>query len=576
MSLLASATEVPTLTTIAAVVGFAGLETPVWDRLSASLGGPRELRILAMMPAEVMQKAIRDLRIVSGPPPSDGDPSPTREPNATETIQLALVWRVARQVMGLVDVDPMVTNATSTSIPGGGFPGTGASVPGVAAGVPAAAGAATPSAKKVKISSVLDQADDTEVEIKSRAELVAYFENHREITGSDPLPEVEPTDIQVVAMEEKVVVRDEAPYADFSILTPFGRRMQKTMKMKSFAFQPDGTWKTAEIPGPPNLQAWQACFKVYRGSALHAPIPGRDHHGSSSCSWPSGAGDQSTASGTTSLARAVLRGLHGTLLGVPGVLASVDASRRQNARREVRAPEKRTGKIPCCREGPSGDQLRPGEAMGRGVPSGGAGSPLLGLECEEARSSLPREIQVDPTALVGTHLRWGQRVSAERGESSRCRAKWKRTQEGKEEEKEREEEALPCRLCRLGVQGEQEGKEGAPGQKEQQRAPKEMGRALSLNARWQTNLLCFREGGTPPMHAQASARTTGLIVVSTVWETTKTRIARRIGARVGEKETRNRGVAPVRARPLQKRSSNCLPGQQTFKRSKEKKQGKEL
>jgi len=118
--------------------------------------------------------------------------------------------------------------------------------------------------KEVKISSVLDQTDDTEVEMKSRAELVGYYENHREITGSDPLPEVEPTDIQVVAMEEKVVVRDEAPYADFSILTPFGRRMQKTMKMKSFAFQPDGTWKTAEIPGPPNLQAWQACFKVYR------------------------------------------------------------------------------------------------------------------------------------------------------------------------------------------------------------------------------------------------------------------------------------------------------------------------
>ena len=68
----------------------------------------------------------------------------------------------------------------------------------------------------------------------------------------------------MVAMEEKVVVRDEPPYADFSILTPFGRRMQKAMKMKSFAFQPDGSWKKVEIPGPPNLQAWQACSKVYR------------------------------------------------------------------------------------------------------------------------------------------------------------------------------------------------------------------------------------------------------------------------------------------------------------------------
>ena len=255
MSLLAPAADLPTLSTIAAVVRFAGLQTSTWDRLSVALGSPPELRIIAMLPAEVLQKAIRDLRIVSGPPPSDGAPAPTREPNATETIQLALVWRVARQVMGLGDVDPMVTDATSTSAPSP-----------VSAGVPPVSGSgpATNQAKKFKMSSVLDQTDDTEVEIKSRSELVKFYENHREITGADPLPEVEPTDIQVVAMEEKVVVRGEPPYADFSILTPFGRRMQKTMKMKSFAFQPDGSWKTAEIPGPPNLQAWQACFKVYR------------------------------------------------------------------------------------------------------------------------------------------------------------------------------------------------------------------------------------------------------------------------------------------------------------------------
>ena len=132
----------------------------------------------------------------------------------------------------------------------------------------------SPPAKKVKISSVLDQTDETEVTLKSRAELVKYFENHPKITGSEPMPEVERTDIQVAAMEEKVVVRDESPYADFSILTPFGRRMQKTMKMKSYAFQPDGSWKTAEIPGPPNLQAWQACFKVYRAVLYMLRYPG--------------------------------------------------------------------------------------------------------------------------------------------------------------------------------------------------------------------------------------------------------------------------------------------------------------
>lgn len=312
-----------------------------------------------------------------------------------------------------------------------------------------------------------------------------------------------------------------------------------------------------------------------QGGALHAPIPGRDHHGSSSSNRLSGAGDQSTFSGAATLAGAVLRGLHGTLPGVPGVLASVDASRRQNARREVRALEKRTGKVPCCREGPSGDQLRPGEAMGWGVPSGSVGSPLLGLKCEEARSGLPREIQVDPTALVGAHLRWGQRVSAECGESSRCRAKWKRTKEGKEEEKEREEETLPRRLGGFGVQGEQEGKEGAPRQKEQQRASKEMGRALSLDARWQTNLLCVREGGLPRFMPRSVQEQQGTSLSALSGKPPKQRLPEESG-QGWVKRRRNRGVAPVRARPLQKRSSNCLPGQQTCKRSKGRKQGREL
>ena len=35
------------------------------------------------------------------------------------------------------------------------------------------------------------------------------------------------------------------------------------MKTKSYSFQPDGSWKPVEIPGPPSFQAWVACFRVY-------------------------------------------------------------------------------------------------------------------------------------------------------------------------------------------------------------------------------------------------------------------------------------------------------------------------
>ena len=91
-----------------------------------------------------------------------------------------------------------------------------------------------------------------------------YYENHREVTGAEPLPEAEPTDLQVAAMEDKSIFRDESPCADFSILAPFGRRVRGVMGTGGFAFQPDGSWRAAEVPAPPSFQAWQACWRVYR------------------------------------------------------------------------------------------------------------------------------------------------------------------------------------------------------------------------------------------------------------------------------------------------------------------------
>ena len=259
VSLLATETELKGIKLPEDVAKIAGLTQELWDRFHHGLGQPPSVRVLAMIPATVLQKIINSLRIPTGPAGADGA-VPTREPNVTEVVQMALVWRVARQAVGLEDMDPMLPGQESSSAKGGKgtqvtqVQGTGSPTPSVV----------TTPHKKFKMSAVADQTDESEVIPKTRAEMTIYYENHREVTGSDPLPEVEPTDLQVAALEEKIVVRDEAPYADFAILTPFGRRMQKVMKTKSYSFQPDGSWKSVEIPGPPSFQAWIACFRVYR------------------------------------------------------------------------------------------------------------------------------------------------------------------------------------------------------------------------------------------------------------------------------------------------------------------------
>ena len=104
------------------------------------------------------------------------------------------------------------------------------SSPGASSG---AAPSATP-AKKVKAASVLDQLDESEIPLLSQAQLDEAYRFHAEITGADPPADAEPTGEQIAALRARVADRGESPYADFSVLTPFGRRVQKQMKARSW------------------------------------------------------------------------------------------------------------------------------------------------------------------------------------------------------------------------------------------------------------------------------------------------------------------------------------------------------
>lgn len=168
-----------------------------------------------------------------------------------------MMWRVARQAFGMDDIDPLVPPAA----------------PATASGSASSPKAEPSPRKKVKMNSAVDQLDETEVEILTNNEVEAAYRVHREAMGADPLPDCDPTPEQITAMHAKVIKRDEAPYADFSVMTPYGRRSQKQSKARNFLLQMDGTWKTVEIPGPPTFAAWLACWKVYKSVLLMLKHP---------------------------------------------------------------------------------------------------------------------------------------------------------------------------------------------------------------------------------------------------------------------------------------------------------------
>ena len=117
--------------------------------------------------------------------------------------------------------------------------------------------------RKIKASNVLDPADDSEVVAATADQLKFWYDNYKEIKYGEPLPEKEPSPDQISAMHTRIVLLGLEPYADFSVLTPYGRRMAKILRHRSWIPQEDGTYRPVEVPGPGSFVIWEACWKVY-------------------------------------------------------------------------------------------------------------------------------------------------------------------------------------------------------------------------------------------------------------------------------------------------------------------------
>ena len=140
---------------------------------------------------------------------------------------------------------------------------------------PAAAQAQAPQAvqplagiRKVKVSEVLDPMDEMLVDPITPGELNQFYANYRDLKHGDPQQECEPTMEQISAFNARVVTLQLAPYADFSILTPFGRRMSKILKHRAWVANRDGTYRTMEVPGPDSYDVWYSCWRVYSTCCL--------------------------------------------------------------------------------------------------------------------------------------------------------------------------------------------------------------------------------------------------------------------------------------------------------------------
>ena len=121
--------------------------------------------------------------------------------------------------------------------------------------------------RKLKMTQVLDQGDDTEFTVEPESMRATWTQRVVALTGGYPQPEEEPTLEQLSALYRRTAIQDMGPYADFGVFVPFGSKALKASKFRTYVLTADG-YVTKELQGPANFTQWKACYKVYMMALL--------------------------------------------------------------------------------------------------------------------------------------------------------------------------------------------------------------------------------------------------------------------------------------------------------------------
>jgi len=218
------------------------------ELLGFDVSPPAHPQLLCMLSADMHQAILKDWQETGARP--------------ILIMKAALVFKVARSVCGVKDEPPPPTVAIpgSSSAPtnnGGMFTKDGWFQ------TPPPPAPFVPVPRTIKASALIDPADESLIYAASTDQVKQWYQNYKILKFGEPLIEREPTPDQICAMSTRVIDLGAEPYADFSLLTPHGRRMQKVLRHRSWVPQQDGTYQPVEVPGPADWDTWKACWDVY-------------------------------------------------------------------------------------------------------------------------------------------------------------------------------------------------------------------------------------------------------------------------------------------------------------------------
>ena len=123
--------------------------------------------------------------------------------------------------------------------------------------------------RRVKLSAILSQIDESEAKIMDEKEMVAAYLRYATIFGESERPpkESEPTIEQISALRH-IIQQGHPPYTDFSVWGTFGHRLVKKIKLSGYVIGRDGVLSTIELTGPTNIGMWLQSWQVFSNTCI--------------------------------------------------------------------------------------------------------------------------------------------------------------------------------------------------------------------------------------------------------------------------------------------------------------------
>jgi len=246
-----------------ALRAYVGIADNVFDAFVEQLGGLDKVREIIFIPVVDWEEALVAAEVEVRPAvvASEGveaQVAQVRRFKAREKGQVGMMRRYARLMLGLKG-DEGAQGPSEGKVGEEGLrtkeSGTGG------ADIPGSGGIAK---RKFKLSSVIDQSDDQEVEALPAEEVRAAVKRYKEANdGLNPAEDEEATADQIQGMKVKLA-HDVVPYADFGVLRPYGARLERALKFHAKLWDPaSGDFVMRELPGPTCHAEWLRSWKVF-------------------------------------------------------------------------------------------------------------------------------------------------------------------------------------------------------------------------------------------------------------------------------------------------------------------------